>query len=218
MAKLVVNSGQINTQHPYIKEYIRLKFTHWFETGKDWSYPAQVYVGLHYVKKFDFPISCSYIESHPGSQHLYVNPGNQRLLYAFMYNQSLDALMIRDELVKPDWFTNEQEYLGDILLHHHSLTYAPIDPSWKNSQEEYIHWKNFCQTVFREKIQPTFGTVKIYYGKQLVVNIPNKHNNTSQLTVINTNSCFGVLEALDYMTGKQEKVFNEFTIRKYLTN
>lgn len=217
MARLIVSKGQIDTQHPYIKEYIDSRFTKWFSSGKDWTYPAQVYIALHFINKFDYPISCSYIKSLPGSQDLYVNPGNQRLLYAFMHNKLADCLMIRDELVKPDWLINDEEYYDDIMLIHHSRTYVPVDPAWQESNNSYRQWKTFVENVFQQQVGNKYGKIQIHYKDKLIVNLANK-SKTNKLTIINSDTVFGVLESLDYMVGKQEKVFQEFSIRNYLTS
>ena len=217
MAKLVVTKGQIDTQHPYIKEFIEKKFNALFNDGTNWSYSAQVYVGLHFVNKFEYPISCSYIKGIPNSSDLYINPGNQRLLYSFMHNKAIDCLMITDEFVQPEWLINKEKYLDDIIIRSHHEGYVPIDPAWQKSNNSYRQWKTFVENVFQQRVGQKYGAVKIHYKDKLVVNIPNKSKN-NKLTIINTESCFGVLESLDYMVGKQEKVFQEFSIRNYLTS
>lgn len=211
LAKLFVQTGQIDTSHKLIKEYLEDRFTKWYSLNKDWSYPAKVFVALHYTSKFELPISCTYFESIPNTPCFFVNPGNQRLIYGYMQNQNVDCLIAHDEHCPPEFLLNPVQITEPVKLRHHSRSYTPVFEDWKEDK----NWSRFANVVFQKYVSDIHGTVKIYYKDKLIVDIPNKHNTNNSLNIIKADNPFGIWESLESLIGKQEKVLNQFSIRKY---
>ena len=213
LAKLFVQTGQIDTSHKLIKEYLEDRYSKWYSSNKDWSYPAKVFVALHYSSKIKVPVSCTYFESIPHTQSLFVNPGNQRLIYGHMQNQTVDCVIAHDEHCPPEFLLNPTQQLKTkFALRYHSQSYTPVTDDW---HEEDNSWKKFVNVVFQKHVSDMHGTIKIYYKDNLIVDIPNKHNTNNSLNIINAETPFGVWESLESLIGKQEKVLNQFSIKKY---
>lgn len=214
LAKIVVQYGKIDTSHKLIKNYLIDKFDSWFSAGNDWTYPAKVFVALHYTSKVTQPISCTYFKGLPNTQDFYCNPGNQRLIYGFMQNKNVECLILHDEDIVPEFLKDSSITRDEIKLRLHSQSHTPVYQDW----DEDKNWRKFVQVVFQKHVTDIHGTLKIYYKNKLIIDVPNKYNTTNKITIINTETPLGVWESLEYLIKKQEKIFQEFSVKNYLTS